>query len=283
MLIDLHIHTSASDGDQHPQKVLELAVTAGIKVLAFADHETTAGYTLVRGLAADKGVQILPAVELQTWCDDREVHVLGYLMDVDDSQFQSELARLRELRNQCAYEMVEKIRSFGYQIDWDRVKALAELGGPVSKGHIMRTLQKEGYIKSREDAIRILGLYLNQEGKAYSCHKYATKTAIDFIRRYNGIPVLAHPGLINNDQIVKKIVSMGISGLEVYYNYFGPNRELFTTTYQELAIEKGLLMTGGSDYHGTITPVLLGELQMPEKVVAELVKYKTALENEKNI
>ncbi|GAB4263424.1 PHP domain-containing protein [Thermincola ferriacetica] len=274
MAVDLHIHTTASDGNISPAEVIDLAVQAGLRTIAFADHENTAGYTAVKDMAEGKGLEIIPALELQTWHKNKEIHILGYFIDVNDINFQKRLTELRKDKNRCAMAMVEKIRRCGFDIGWDEVERLSCFGGPISKGHIMQVLKLKGYIKTREDAARILGLYFNQEGKAYSCYNFPSAEAVDLIKSARGIPILAHPGLIGDDNLVLDLIKMGISGLEVYYNYFGPNKNNYIAKYEKMALDHGLLMTGGSDYHGTITPVVLGETEIPDAVVASLKESK---------
>lgn len=266
MSIDLHIHTTASDGNIHPGEVLNLAIEKGLKTIAFADHETTAGYEAVKDTAIDRGVEIICAVELQALQRDKEVHILGYLCNSEKEAFQSRLAELRLARTTIAKETVYKLNSFGFAVEWEDVKKLSHFEGPISKGHIMQALKKAGYINTREDATKIMTSYLNPGGKAYISYNFSAADAIELIKNAGGVPVVAHPGLINNDEIVLDLIKLGCLGLEVYYYYFGRNKNTLIKKYEAMAREYRLIMTGGSDYHGTITPVTLGAIYVPQKV-----------------
>ena len=272
MSIDLHIHTTASDGDIDPVAVTRMAAESGLKVIALADHESTSGYQPAYQESQRHGINIIPAVELLTYYKDREVHILGYFTDPDNRLLQRELAELRRQRTKCARETVEKIREFGFKISWPEVENLARTASPVSKGHIMQALNRAGYIKDRNDAVDFLVKYLNREGLAYTCHYFPFESGIQLIKDAGGIPVLAHPGLIRDDEIVAELCGKGIAAVEVFYYYFGQFRAERVQKYNVLAENKGLLKTGGSDYHGTYTPVVLGENHVPYEEVKDFLK-----------
>lgn len=272
MSIDLHIHTTASDGDIDPVSVVRMAAQAGLKVIALADHETTSGISLARQESEKFGISLIPAVELLTYYKDKEIHLLGYFEDADNKYLQDQLAELRNNRTVCAMQSVKKLSEFGYRISWPDVARLAHQESPVSKGHIMQAVRNAGYVKSRPEAIDFLVKYLNHDGLAYVCHQFEFESAVSLIRDAGGIPVLAHPGLVRDDGIVDELCGKDIDGMEVFYHYFGPNREELVNNYRTKAGEKKLLKTGGSDYHGSYTPVILGENPVPEEEVAEFLK-----------
>lgn len=274
MTIDLHIHTTSSDGNIRPEQVVEMAARAGVKLISLADHESTDGYNMAAAAGHNFGVEVIPGVELVTSYDDHEIHLLGYLFDVKNRWFQKQLGELRKARTQCARKTVEKLNEFGFKIAWDDVLPFAQSDSTVSKGHIMQAMRNAGYIHSKMDAINILKKYLNRHGLAYTCHDYPFSYGVELIKKAGGIPVLAHPGLIGDDRVIGRLLDLGVTGIEVYYYYFGSRREEFIARYETLARERNLLMTGGSDYHGTVTPVVLGELYVPPELAAGLKKYK---------
>lgn len=259
MSVDLHIHTTASDGDIDPVTVVRMAARAGLQIIALADHESTSGFYPAFAEGQLHGITVIPAVELMTFYKNKEVHVLGYLTDPENREFQREIAELRDQRTKCAEKTVRKLREFGFMISWDDVKTLVHPNSPVSKGHIMQAINNAGYIKDKADALNVLQTYLNREGLAYICHTFAFEDAVELIKRAGGIPVLAHPGLIMDDIIVGELCDLGIEGIEVFYWYFGPRKDELIIKYNLKAEDKKLLKTGGSDYHGTITPVTLGD------------------------
>lgn len=272
MSVDLHIHTNASDGTLDPVQVVSMAVEAGLKTIALADHETTAGYAPAFSAAQKVGLTVLPAVELLTYYQNVEVHLLGYFPTPDDQYLQKQLAELRYQRSLCTKLTVEKLMDFGFKIDWDDVIKNTEPDIALSKGHVMRALHKAGYIQNRDDAMNFLNKYLDRDGLAYVVHEFSFADGVRLITGAGGLPVLAHPGLIRDDDIVNELCTQGIAGIEVFYNYFGPHREEYIQTYNSLAAEKKLLKTGGSDYHGNISAVKLGCQYVPFEEVKDFLR-----------
>lgn len=277
MTIDLHIHTTSSDGNIRPEQVVALAAHAGLQVISLADHESTDGYARAAAAGRVLGVKVIPGVELVTSYENHEIHLLGYFFDVNNRRFQKQLGELRKARTHCALKTVEKLNNFGFKLSWDDVFPFAQDGSTVSKGHIMQAMYSAGYIHSKADAVNILKKYLNKQGLAYTCHDYPFTAGVELIKKAGGIPVLAHPGLIGDDSVVNRLLNLGVAGIEVYYYYFGSRRGELIAKYEALAKERKLLMTGGSDYHGTITPVVLGELYVPPELASELEEYKSSL------
>lgn len=271
MAIDLHIHTNASDGSYDPVSAVRVAYEAGLKIIALTDHETTSGFKPAFNEGKRLGVKVIPAVELQTWFKGYEIHLLGYLTNPDNKLLQEELSELRNLRNNCAFDTVNKLREFGFNIHWKDVKSHAVSDGVISKGHIIRAIKNAGYIKDREDVINLMNTYLNHRGLAYVCHDFDFEDAVSLLKSVGGIPVLAHPALIKNEEIVEELCTKDIAGVEVYYYYFGNQREEWVNRYSSLAEEKKLMKTGGSDYHGFYTPVALGNTEVPFDEVKEIL------------
>lgn len=272
MTIDLHIHTNASDGSYDPVSLVRKAKEAGLEIISLTDHETTSGFTPAFNEGIKLGINVIPAVELQTYYNGQEVHLLGYLTDPDNKLLQEQLVELRNMRTQCALSTVKKMREYGFDIHWQDVRNLAGCDSIVSKGHIIRAIRNAGYIRDRDDAIHIITTYLNQNGLAYVCHEFGFEEAVRFIKDVGGIPVLAHPALINNEELVEELCTKGIEGVEVYYFYFGTQREEWVNRYSSLAEEKKLMKTGGSDFHGDYTPVVLGKTEVPFEEVKEFLK-----------
>ena len=270
-MIDLHIHTTASDGNIDPVTVVKMAYDAGLTTIAIADHESTSGYHPASRAGVTYGINVIPAVEILTLYKDTEVHVLGYMENPESSYLQQGLLELRTQRTLCAKATVEKLNQLGFKVSWHDVEQLAHPDSPVSKGHIMQAVYNAGYIKDRNDSLEILKKYLNRDGLAYVNYAYPFEKAVDFIKSSGGIVVLAHPGLIRNEQLVEELCVKDIDGLEVFYYYFGTHREEYVQRYYAMAKEKKLLKTGGSDYHGTCTPVILGQNTVPCEEVKEFL------------
>lgn len=270
-MIDLHIHTTASDGATSPQEVLREALSKGLSTISFTDHESIEGYLDVQDSAREMGIKIIPGVELLTTYAGREIHLLGYLFDPSCSLLLDRLRELREKRNQVALEIVENLKGSGFQIEYSRVADIAQENVAIGKNHILLAIYEAGYISTQNEAVQILRKYLTRNTDTYvEFTMHPLGEAVELIRECGGIPVLAHPGIIRDEQLVKDILRrFALPGIEVYYYYFGERQKLIQH-YQQLAREWKLLATGGSDYHGRFAPVPLGELEIPESIVEQL-------------
>lgn len=270
--VDLHLHSTASDGATSPADLVNEAAAVGLKTISFCDHESIEGYLAVVEFALEKGVEVIPGVELLTIYQGREIHLLGYFVEPESPVLRLWLKELREERNEIAEEVVAKFNKHGYQIKFDRVKEIARENVAIGKNHFLFALIEAGYIHTRDEIIHILRNYLTQHGLAYvDFTKNPYYEAVEMIIECGGIPVLAHPGLIRDDNLVLELLKHPRLGIEVYYQYLGPDAEALRKKYFRLAQEKNLFMTGGSDYHGRFSPdVKLGAIMVPESVVSEL-------------
>ncbi len=265
MRIDLHTHTTASDGLLPPERLVELAKGAGVTVLAIADHDTTDAVDAALAAGRRLGVEIIPAVEINTDVDESEVHVLGYFINYHEAWFQAFLVRLRDGRVNRAARMVEKLNALGLRIDFERVRAMAE--GAVGRPHVARALVEAGAVKSTEEAFE---KYIGRSGPAYvERMKVTPEEAVRVIARADGIPVLAHPGWGVKDEMIPPLVEAGLEGLEVYYPDHTP---AMVAHYLDLASQYRLVVTGGTDFHGgdLATRVSIGSQYVPYDVVERL-------------
>jgi predicted metal-dependent phosphoesterase TrpH len=265
MRIDLHTHTTASDGLLPPADLVALARHHGVEVLAVADHDTTDGVDPAADAGARLGVDVIPAVEINTDTEGGDVHILGYYVHHHEPWFQQFLRRLREGRERRAERMVEKLNALGIPLDVARVRALA--GGAVGRPHVARALVEAGVVATTEEAFQ---KYLGRSGPAYVERVSVTPAqAVAIIRQAGGIPVLAHPGWGVSDELITDLVACGLEGLEVYYPDHTPAQ---VEHYLALARDLGLLVTGGTDFHGkdlaTRTPP--GSQYVPQEVVERL-------------
>jgi len=281
--VDLHVHSTASDGASTPAQIIEQASLSGIKYLAFADHESINSYIVAHDMANQMGITLTCAVELLTSYRGREIHLLGYGMDHRSTMLHQWLRELRESRNLVADEIISRFRYHGYHIDYQRVLEIAGSDVAIGKNHIVYALAEAGYIKNKEDIIHILRYYLSENGLVH-VHFDADPLpeAVTLIREAGGVPVLAHPGLIRDENLVCDIVDHYHVGLEVYYFYFGVEfRRTSIKSYSRLAEAKGCLITGGSDYHGRFSPdVSLGAVHVPEQIALELIHVGQRKEEE---
>ena len=265
MRIDLHTHTIASDGLLAPEALVALAHDAGVGVLAVADHDSTDGVDPAMTAGRRVGMEIIPAVEINTDIHESEIHILGYYVDHHQAWLQEFLGRLRDGRVNRAAKMVEKLNALGIRIDFARVRALAS--GAVGRPHVARALVEAGVVGSTEEAFE---KYLGRNGPAYvERTKLSPPEAVQVIQRAGGIPVLAHPGWGVKDEVIPALVEAGLEGLEVYYPDHTP---AMVTRYLEIAGRLRLLVTGGTDFHGgdLATKVPPGSQYVPEECATKL-------------
>lgn len=265
MRIDLHAHTTASDGLLPPERLVAVARDAGVGVLGVTDHDTTDGLDAAIAAGGRRGVEVIPAVEINTDVDALEVHILGYFIDHRLPWLQEFLGRLRDGRVNRAARMVEKLNALGIPVRFERVRAIAD--GAVGRPHVARALIEAGVVKSTEEAF---AKYIGRGGPAYvERMKVTPEEAVTVIQRAGGIPVLAHPGWGMLDGLVPSLVEAGLEGLEVYYPDHTP---AMVTHFLEVAARHGLLVTGGTDFHGgdLATGVGLGSQYVPLEVVERL-------------
>lgn len=244
MQCDLHVHTRASDGRLSAKEVVALAKEKGLAAIAITDHDTTAG--IEEGIeAGDRlGLRVIGGIEISTEWKEEEVHVLGYLLDYRLPWLQERLANRREGRVQRAKKIIRRLAELGIEISWDRVAELAG-GAAVGRPHIAMAMIEKGYVSTIDEAFR---RFLDRGAPAYVPRSpLLPEQAVDIIRDAGGAPVLAHPGLLRKKELVYELLDLPLAGLEVYY----PEHDAATTAWLErLAADRGLLATGGSDFHG---------------------------------
>ncbi len=245
-LVDLHLHTTASDGRLSPTELIHLLASQGLKQVAISDHDTTEG--LAEAFAAAEefpDMRIIPAIELSTDIPGDEVHMLGYFLRHEDEELQKILREFRMGRLERGRMMVEKLATLGINIEWERVQEIAGEGS-VGRPHIALAMVEKGFCKEPKDAFPE---YLGRNGSAYvERSKMTPPEAVDMLIRFGAVPVLAHPAYLNDmETTIAELAEAGILGLEVHYAQFSPE------TVQQLAglaDRYGLIPCGGSDYHG---------------------------------
>lgn len=246
MGFDLHVHTTASDGKLSPEEVVRLSVNMNLIGLAITDHDTMEGIESAFQYITqeDLDTELIPGIEFSTESGSDEVHILGYYLDSQNPKLRLKLEELNKSRDERALKMVERLSFLGLPIEYDRVKELA--GGEVlGRPHIAEAMIERGYVFTVREAFK---RFLGRNQPAYvPRYKFEPQAAIKLIRDCGGISVLAHPGLLGDLKIVSRIIEQGINGIEVYYPEHSEEQTLF---FEEIAAENGLLLTGGSDFHG---------------------------------
>lgn len=219
--VDLHLHTKASDGALRPAELVQAAARIGIRAMAVTDHDSVNGIAEAREAACDLPIEVIPGIELSASLDRDEIHILGYLLDVDDPSLQKALRRLREDRLAQAQAMVERLGALGHPLQWDRVMAIAN-GGSVGRPHIAKALVECGAVTSVDEAF---SRFLRRGGPGYvEGPKILPQEAVRLIREAHGVPSLAHPIIVgasdyhlNLDRLLPTMVEAGLAGIETYY------------------------------------------------------------------
>lgn len=242
---DLHLHSTFSDGLLTPEEIVARAVEAGLPAIAITDHDTIDGVEPARAAATGTGLVVIPAVELSAVCGGRSLHILGYHIDHTSVLLRARLALLRSARLERARRIVDALRADGYDLDPGDVLRPSDEGA-VGRAHIARRLIGQGYARDMGDAFR---RFLDDDAPYY-VPKPSTlaETAISWIIAAGGVPVLAHPGLSRVDDLIPALVDHGIAGLEAYHASHDPGT---AAGYVALAARYGLIVTGGSDFHGS--------------------------------
>jgi hypothetical protein len=250
--VDLHCHSTASDGTLVPAAVVALAVRSELSALALTDHDTVAGVPEAAEAAREAGIDFLTGIEIS--CDvpkPATMHLLGYGVDPNSPILLDMTRRLIEGRNDRNPKIIHRLNELGVKISMEELEAEAN-GGVIGRPHIAAILLRKGYVRSMKNAF---DKYLAPGGAAYfDKERISPKQAIDMVRRSGGLPVLAHPSQLRTendaqlDRTVKDLADLGLAGLEVIHS---DNSETMVAKYSALADRYGLLKTGGSDFHGT--------------------------------
>ncbi|PZO11223.1 MAG: phosphatase [Leptolyngbya foveolarum] len=241
-MLELHSHTTCSDGSLSPAELVEFAVAQGVKALAITDHDTMAGWDEAIATAIPLGLEIVPGLELSTVYNGRSMHILGFYPDAQ--RLRSPLQERVEGRKRRAVKMAEKLAALGYPIE------LPDMTGSMAPGrpHIATALKKAGHVNSSNEAF---DRFLKDDGPAYVPYeKFTAQEGIELLLSCGAVPVWAHPYIFRGgtvETILPELIEAGLMGLEVYHPTHSVSQ---TRKLEEYCSEYGLVMTGGSDYHG---------------------------------
>lgn len=257
--VDLHLHTTASDGTLTPTQLVNLCAERGLRVICISDHDTTNGLPeAIQAAAAYPDLAIIPGIELSTDIPGSEIHILGYYVDHYDERLQSILSDFRDGRRNRGRRMVENLNAMGIAVSWGRVQ---EIAGDASIGrpHIAQALVEGGYAQYPKDAF---DKYIGRNGPAYAERvKLAPAEAVRLLLDRGALPVMAHPtysasksdrGAVHSlPGILADLTDAGLVGMEVYYGDYTPEQVKWL---RGLADDFGLIPCGGSDYHAAGNP-----------------------------
>ena len=269
--VDLHLHTTLSDGTERPERVVELAHQAGLAAIAITDHDNIDALPVATPPARQYGIELLPGVEMSASAGEMDVHLLGFCFDPTNLALQRHLTQQQARRVERVHEMVERLQRVGVTISADEVLEVAG-DGTVGRPHVARVLMKHGYVTSLPEAF---SKYIGDAGPGFvpgsSC---SPAQIIRIIREAGGIPVLAHPKYLKRDAFIDELVQDGLLGLEVYHSDHTPN---LVQHYGAIADRLKLLKTGGSDFHGNAKEgVPVGAANVSYDAVEALKQWKAA-------
>lgn len=285
MKAELHCHTNVSDCPLSIDEVLNLAVANDVSYLAITNHDTTKGLEEAIKKGKKYGVEVIPGIEISGYDFERgrRVHILGYFVEPGHKAIEALCEPLIEKRHKLSYEMVQRLAEAGYSISWERCLELAHGGTGVYKQHIMAALIEAGYTDSIYGPLykKLFSRGQNGEapGLAFIPMEYVdAKLAVKAIMEAGGVPVLAHPGQYGNFEMVPELAEAGLQGIEVWHPLHNRQHEDMA---RMLAVKYGLIMTGGSDFHGEYgeKPVVLGSRSPGVERVHELAARRKKLKS----
>lgn len=253
-MLELHCHTTFSDGSLTPQQLVARAVAKGVKALAITDHDTISGWDEARNAAQLHGLEIVPGIELSTTYNERSMHILGFYPD--PKKLQDPLHERIQGRHRRAKKMVNKLAELGYPIE------LPPMPGSMAPGrpHIANALLAAGHVTSQQDAFQ---RFIGDQGPAYVPYeKFTAQEGIELLKSCGAVPVWAHPYLFRGgivEEVLPELVKAGLMGVEVYHPQHSISEE---RVLEELCEQYGLLMTGGSDYHGPQPKPKVGDVDL---------------------
>lgn len=285
-IVDLHTHTTASDGTYSPEELIDYAAEKGLSAIAISDHDTIDG--IAPALEQAKrypDLEVIPSIEYSTNSDicASDIHILGYYMDINDAHFNAKLKHVVNSRIQRNEKMIANMQDKGMNITMEDVLATSD-DGVITRAHFAKAMENAGVVKKMSHAFE---KYIGNNKPYYiEREKVTQKMAIEMIRDNGGVPVLAHPvlyrmNLKDLDKLLAELVDYGLKGIEGIYTTYRTHE---TQYIAKMAQEHGLIVTGGSDFHGSHKPgidlaVGYGKLQVPYSVREEV--YAAHLEIQK--
>ncbi|MFB7846159.1 PHP domain-containing protein [Streptomyces sp. NPDC056053] len=274
MRIDLHTHSTASDGTDTPAELVRNAAAAGLDVVALTDHDTVRGHAEAVA-ALPEGLTLVTGAELSCRLDGVGLHMLAYLFDPDEPELARERELVRDDRVPRARTMVGKLQELGVPVEWERVAGIAG-DGSVGRPHIATALVELGVVETVSDAFT--PQWLADGGRAYAeKHELDPFDAIRLVKAAGGVTVFAHPAAVKRGRVlpessIARLAAAGLDGIEVdHMDHDGPTR----ARLRDLARELGLLTTGSSDYHGSRKTVGLGEYTTDPEIYGEITRRAT--------
>lgn len=276
--IDLHVHSTVSDGTLDPCELVEYAAKKNLAAIAITDHDCITGIKEAKKCGEKYDVEVISGIEFSTRYMDTEIHLLGLYVDENNETFVKGLDNIVNSRNSRNLKMIEKLNAYGFNITTEDVISTAD-SDIYTRAHFAKALLNKGYISSLREAF---DKYIGNNGPCYvSREKVTPKIAIELIRSCGGVPILAHPTLYNMDlrqldSLINKLTQFGLLGIEGIYSLYTKSEEKYI---KDFADKYNLVISGGSDFHGSNKQnidlgVGRGQLKIPYSLL-ELIKEKS--------
>ena len=282
MKSDLHIHTLYSDGVFSPEKIVDTAIDVGLQAIALTDHDNVLSYQVakdyLKNTQREDKLEIIRGIEVNTLYKNYEVHILGYFMDVENSDFQNMLKNQQQARVKQTKEIISLLsKKEGIKIKFEDIKKQVAEGGSIGRPHIAKAITNAGGTNSVIDAY---AKYIHDDSPVYVQRKTVTpQDAVEVIYDAGGIPVIAHPHDIDiADKLIKELMQYGLRGIEAYHRKHSP---ACVEYFSSMAEELGLIVTGGSDFHCPNImngQIILGKNFVPEWVYDKLIEEKKRID-----
>jgi predicted metal-dependent phosphoesterase TrpH len=263
-LADLHLHTFFSDGTLSPQKLVDAVQQAGLCCIAITDHDNVSAISSAQNAAAES-LEVISGIELSSEIDSKEIHILGYFIDAQSPRLLEEIEKINLIRRKRVYEIIDKLKKMDVDLQPEDVFSAAGKGS-ISRLHIAKAMLAKGKISNIYEAF---SRYIGNKCPAYvGKFSLTPQEAIKLIKQVKGIAVLAHPQASNCDEWIPSFIKAGLRGIEAYYP---EHSEAVIKYYLQVADKYGLLVTGGSDYHGEGKPdITIGKVTVPYELVEKL-------------
>ena len=273
-MIDLHAHTSASDGTLSPQELVHLAKSEGIEAIAITDHDTIEGVPEALEAGEKNGIEVIPGVEISIDHQPGSMHLLGLFVDIESKKLNEHLIDLQASRSSRNPQIIEKLNEVGLSITMEQVREISG-GGQVGRPHIASALLKNGHVRSIQEAF---DKYLKKGALAYYERRRLTREkAVDMIHGAGGLVILAHPGTLgvngrSFNNLMSELKEVGIDGIEVFYNN---HSQVDEDRLMKIVDEYGFIISGGTDFHGDNKPSIklgigYGNMAIPYELLQEM-------------
>ncbi len=280
MKIDLHTHTTASDGVLSPSQLVELAVRKKLTYLSVTDHDTVSSLPEMEALTRENEIEFIPGIEISCVCEGEEIHLLAYHIQYQDAEFLDFLAQFSEDRFSRLARMIEKLNELNVKISLEDLKPYLKNEISPGRPHLAQALVRLGYVANLKEAFQF---YLDRGKPAYIARKSVEASEVILELFKNGaVPVLAHPGLIRNfETVFPKLLESKLSGIEVYHPSHSKQQK---DRFLKLAMENHLIITGGSDFHGIEkNKKALGSVSVPEEAIIKLRQTAEKIRSSSNL